>query len=482
MAEGPGNGADGGHAGSGNQRMPEPTTALRILELMKNESGVGDWALWLKAPLQHAVRRGDEDLTAALLDAGADPAQVDGGGASMLVVASREGHAGVISAIAARYPEGLHQAEAGTGYSALHLAATHNRTDAIDALVEAGANLEFQALDGWTALHTAAATIGCEAAVEALLRHDADKEQETDTGLTPLLLAVEAANEAAADVLIEAGASVVGGDDDDTVLDLAIRGGSSDGGARRDASLNLLRTLVQRGVSVDAGSNLGTAMHGAAWYDHGRAIDFLVEAGADVDAKAPSDGSAPFHTSAQTAGNLEAIRALASHGADINARRSNGDTPLHVAAGNCVFEQSAATVDALLRAGADETMVNAALETPADVLERSAADHEAEDHESVAQIRKLLANAPADRAYRVWARRRHVVMCRAFPGRVRLADASPSSPADSPQCKKAALREAGEGESGCRAEGKAGSDFSGAMGSLIGLQEADLFRAIVEFL
>lgn len=379
----------------------------------------------------------------------------------------------------------------------LVLAICGNKTGSIDALVAAGANLELKDVEGCTALLVASATAGCEAAVEALLRNGADKEQVDGGGLTPLLVALEEGNEAAAAVLIEAGASLVGGHDDLRVLELAITGGSAHGGTSRGGGcVNIMRTLVERGVNVrynDGGGS--TALHWAAWHDDARAVDFLVEMGADVEARAYEDAT-PLHVAAQHAGNLSAIRALVRNGADIHARKSNGDTALHVAAGNCSFERSAATVDSLLRAGADESMVNAASETPADVLERKSDPNEEKVvTDCVAQVRKLLANAPADRACRVWARRRFVVMCRAFPDRVRLTGGSQSpSTGDSttsPAKKKAATAEIGEGEpSECGQGATNGApkrdtvfahDFSGAMGSLMGFQ-AELFRSIVEFL
>lgn len=474
---------DGGHADSSSQQMPAPGTAFRILELMKSESGAEEWALWLRAPLAHAVNKDDGDLTAALLDAAGNPTQVDSEGVPILGVAAKNGHVGVISTVATRHPETLNHTEAGSGYGALHHAAKNNKTESIDALVEAGAYLELQDLEGCTALHVAAATAGCESAVAALLRHDADKEQVQNDALTPLLVAVRAGNEGAATVLIEAGASLVGGHNDEKVLELAISGESMNGGAARSGCINIMRTLVHRGVDVGFSSAGVTAMHWAAWYDNAPAIDFLAEMGADIEAKA-DEGATPFHVSAQTAGNLTAIRALWWHKADVNARKSNGDTPLHVAAHNCFSERSPSTVRALLLAGADETMTNNASETPADVLEKVAAEFEEEGNCFVEQIRKLLANAPADRADRAWARRRFVVMCRRFPGRLRLQDISPSSPvtdSTNKSPKKAALRKADDGKSSTREAGATNGDFSGAMGSLMGLQR-ELFRAIVEFL
>eukprot|EP00752_Nemacystus_decipiens_P014575 g12980.t1 len=408
MAEDPHSGTNLGQA-YGRIRLPEPSTALRILELMR-ESGAEEWACWLRAPLARAVSRGDEC------------------------------HYDVISAIATRHPETIHQTDPDSEYVALHHAARHNEAESIDALVEAGASVERKNGEGCTAVHVAAATAGCETAVAALLRHDADKEQAQHDALTRLLGAVGARNEAAAAALMEAGASLSGG---------------------------------------------GEALHWEAWFDNAPAIDFLVEMGAHVEAKCV--GSTPSHIAVSTAGNLSAILALAWHGTDVNARRSNGDTPLHAAATNFSFESSPATVQALFQAGADETMVNDASETPADVLERTSAEFETgeEGDMLVEQIRKMLAIAPADRADRAWVRRRLVMMCRAFPDRVRLTSISSSSPAVSSTTKslskKAALRKSCDSDSSDQGEGSTGSDFSGAMGGLIGLQP-ELFRTIVEFL
>lgn len=500
-------------------------TAVRIVELMRERSTPLEWAGWLSRPLEHAATVGDQDLTEdlmlagasgnpvmaavrgrqpkllehllsngedanqvdtgeessvvqgslldraarlgyddvveTLLDAGADPDRRNGIGIPPLGVASAEGHVGVISVIAARRPDTLSQrGEAPDEYAALHHAAARNQAGSIEALARAGASLEIEDGRGLTALHVAAAG-DCSSAVDALLRLGADKESLDPNTTTPLLLAIRDGNEAAARVLMEAGADCLGGGRDAAdVLELAVRG----------ESMTILRALVHRGLDACPSTDQESApLHDAAWQNLPLAIDILVEAGANVEAKCLAEGSRPMHIASQNAGNVAAIEALARHGADVNAKKtSSGDTPLHIAARNYPFELSPASVDALLKAGADETIVNAAGQSPAEALDISVANTGIEGYDG--EIRALLENAPQDRADRAWARRSFVVMCRAFSGRVRLI---PESTPDDNRRRVAPEEDTGG------ANGSTG--FVKAMGSLLGL-ETELFRLVVEFL
>lgn len=88
--------------------------------------------------------------------------------------------------------------------------------------------------------------------------------------------------------------------------------------------------------------------------------------------------------------------------------------PLMIAALFGGEEGAAEIVDILVRAGADETNVDHYGNTPADVvcLSNEGADQPAEDAE---RVRELLANAPADRA---WRRRGYFLLCRSHPERL----------------------------------------------------------------
>ncbi|CAM9946781.1 unnamed protein product, partial [Hapterophycus canaliculatus] len=99
-------------------------------------------------------------------------------------------------------------------------------------------------------------------------------------------------------------------------------------------------------------------------------------------------------------------------GANIHAREvPTGNTPLHGVIVDDIFEESPATVDALLKAGADETMLNDAGLTPLQLFEDG--DDAAAACPEVERVRSLLTNAPQDRADRAWGRRALFVLCRA---------------------------------------------------------------------
>lgn len=86
---------------------------------------------------------------------------------------------------------------------------------------------------------------------------------------------------------------------------------------------------IERGTDVNATNTWGrTALHESAHHRwHKLAPEFLIELGADVH-KLSNDGLTPLH-SAVDGQNLEAVRALVAHGADLTARERLGKlTPL----------------------------------------------------------------------------------------------------------------------------------------------------------
>lgn len=457
---------------------------------------------WSLTPLLWAAREGHAGVVEILLDGGADPRArgIVDGLLKPLNYAARGGHLDVISVITQRDPEVINFTESSAGYTALHYAAEHNQVASIDLLVEAGANLELQDLRGHTALHIAAYFPDCEAAVLALLRHGEDTEKRDYNSLTPLLVAIKERHYNAAMALIAAGADVCAAAYY-SALELAIH----------TECIDIVRLLVQHGASaIEPRLDRGfTPLHWAAWCNNAPAIDFLVESGANMEEENLVMPGGAWH-----AQNLEAITALVHHGANIHARETgSGNTPLHVAAmrksvfarvarsprgtplhvaSNCHNGGSAATVDALLKAGADETVVNGDGRTPADLLEHTLNGiHSSEDAKPTLA---LLTNAPRDRAYRWWARRRLFVLCHAFSDRVRLVSpggdigdcsslfraidpTTRSTTGGAPEVREGEL---GNDEESCVAIGIS-RDFRGAMGRLIRLQ-VDVFRTRMEFL
>ena len=79
-----------------------------------------------------------------------------------------------------------------------------------------------------------------------------------------------------------------------------------------------------------------TALHWAADQMHNDVAESLLAHGADLNAR-DKDNETPLHTAVRAdhkVGHAAIVRLLLAHGADVNARDNDGWTPLHFAADN----------------------------------------------------------------------------------------------------------------------------------------------------
>ncbi|XP_049785903.1 serine/threonine-protein phosphatase 6 regulatory ankyrin repeat subunit A-like [Schistocerca cancellata] len=298
------------------------------------------------------------------------------------------------------------------GQTALHVAAASNRTEALQALLELGADPEAAARPpdktGATPLHIAArhgfvkevrlllafgaspgvrdragrtplhyATTG--QCVDELVKAGADPNQPSDDGLTPLSLAVAngcTPNLVAA--LVHHGADVTAADSDGNA---AIYVAASTGSTRAVAIMmknnkkagedalwravercdeQAARTLVEAGDLLEDDSERLRLLHRAATCGDAGVFEVLLCYGfpaRDADA----DGRTALHAAA-AAGSSAVCELLLQYGADVRARDAQGRQPLHDAAneGTAQALLGAAGVEAEARDSRGRTPLHAA--------------------------------------------------------------------------------------------------------------------------
>lgn len=111
------------------------------------------------------------------------------------------------------------------------------------------------------------------------------------------------------------------------------------------------RLCAERPASVGERSPDGwTPLHLAAHFGHGDAVDALVAARADVDARSTNgEGNTALHAALAGHGDARIVSRLLAGGADVNARAAGGHRALHETA----FRGNLALAELLLAHGAD---------------------------------------------------------------------------------------------------------------------------------
>jgi len=106
-------------------------------------------------------------------------------------------------------------------------------------------------------------------------------------------------------------------------------------------------------------------------------MKFLIENGADVNEKSPSDEDTSLIHNASTNCNLPLVKLLVENGVDVNQKDNFDFTPLYYAKFNKFDEM----VDYLIAHGAEDVQINevASLEDPLEKLARSVENDELED-------------------------------------------------------------------------------------------------------
>ncbi|CAM9188804.1 unnamed protein product [Scytosiphon promiscuus] len=431
-------------------------------------------------PLHLAANRGSLVAVEALVDSGVNVEHRSSryvhasggsvyGGFSPLDFAAFRGYLEVVKALVWR-GAGVRAVSGARTSTALHSAAAGNNVDVIKFLIRAGA-----AVDGpmryWTPLHCAVEANQTEA-VLALAQCGANLNYPHAQGSTPLGQAALQANGAMVNALLSAGANP-------NVTYGAIPALHTAARSSYPGSEEIVRVLLEHGADAKATWNQEQALHGAVVQGTSGIIDLLITYQADVNGY-PCDLS-PLHVacnSTHCSSHHERVSTLLSHGANVLRRDVGWNSALHMAAAN----RSPEMVDLLLRAGADETALNEDAHTPATQVRRTYINS-ASDKEMFDRILRLLDGAPRDRA---WRRRGFLVLCCTFPANARL-ESTLRTRAELPRASKmgAAARRGGDGKDGgggVLALTAQNGSFNNLLARLFRVGENGIFRKIVCFL
>lgn len=168
----------------------------------------------------------------------------------------------------------------------------------------------------------------------------------------PLLRAAETGNSAKLNELVHQGVPVDqrGGSMDETALMIAARHGN----------LGMVKTLLEAGADINARSKYNdTPLTAATYFCHPNVAFFLIEHGADVNAKNSGFGSSPIML-ATDCNDIEVMRALIKRNANVNESNKAGATALTSAAVKGRLEGA----KLLLEAGADVNHSNLKVGSP----------------------------------------------------------------------------------------------------------------------
>lgn len=221
-----------------------------------------------------------------------------------------------------------------SGSTSLMHAAYAGTTAMMNALIDAGADVNAKNRRRATALHWAVADA---AKVRMLLIGGADINAKTVEGRTPLHLAAsQPAGAPIVQLLVEASADV----------DARALVGTTPLFAAAGASVEAARLLLDKGADPNAKSTTGATALMTGANGHPDVVALLIARGADVTASTRRGETALAFAASR--GDLASVKLMLEKGADVNASDFRGYTPLMHAA---YYDRDAAEVVRRLLAG-----------------------------------------------------------------------------------------------------------------------------------
>ncbi|CAH0050901.1 unnamed protein product [Clonostachys solani] len=310
----------------------------------------------MRTPLHLAALAGHTDAASLLIKQGKEAVDMeDMDSQTPLFYASKNHHLDAAKALA----------EAGADVNAkkyglplLHQMASFNDADAIDVLIEVGADIELVDSSNRSALYVAAQE-GCRNTFASLLKHEMKKEaDDSDMGRVLLRRAVEDASLDAVELLLKSEFRKKYIEDDtdmENLLYISARRNLAkiakllqssltqfrEPGenrlwevlhrAIRDGDPSAVAILCDIGIDKEARDSAGrNAVYLAAEMHHGAVVEVLTQKKADLET--PDDGGETVLHRAIRESNFAALEILVASGGPLDAVDNEGKTPLHRAA------------------------------------------------------------------------------------------------------------------------------------------------------
>ena len=290
--------------------------------------------------LMIACRKGNEEAIDVLLDAGADRNIADNKGATWIHHAvdgtcSNETLQTIINHGAA---VNARNNDHGT---ALMIACRKGNIEAINVLLNAGADPNIADGEYCTCIHLAVYKGYNKDVLEAMIEHDADVNAANKDSITSLMIACQKGNIEAINVLLNAGADPNISDGKyGSCIQHAVIGGSSK---------EVLETIIDHGADVNAKNKHNiTALMQACKRGDVEIINILLSAGADSSI-ADTNGATSIHYAVVGGGSKGTLQAIIDHGADVNASNKDNVTALMMAC----WMGNVEAINVLLNTGAD---------------------------------------------------------------------------------------------------------------------------------
>ncbi len=262
-----------------------------------------------------AAAMNNEEVVALFIRAGVNADAKNEKGQTALMLASEKGHVAMLKKLSGLNADAVNRADK-NGSTALMIAARLGQEQAVRALVEGGANVNFLVSSAEGAATALQAVLDApefkdehEKIFSYLVQKGADVKARSKSGRSALFFAAERGWADAAAVLIEKGAEVNGVDAD---------GGFPLLSATCKGYTRFVTLLAEKGANMQMATPDGrTPLMCAVREGHGETVKLLLEKGAAVNAKSKSGDTAL--TEATRSGNVDATRLLLGKGADADS-------------------------------------------------------------------------------------------------------------------------------------------------------------------